>query len=81
MTGSDLIVAAPWIAFAVTLAIVCFLLLRLDRASRSTRRRRIKDASEKDGHHDQQEARCPEKELNRKRWEKVSGSGGDRAGR
>jgi len=63
MTGSDLIVAAPWIAFAVTLAIVCFLLLRLDRASRSTRRHRIEAASEKDDRHDQQEARCPEKNL------------------
>lgn len=34
MTGIDLIVAAPWIAFGVVLAIVCFLLLRSDRAAR-----------------------------------------------
>jgi hypothetical protein len=63
MTGSDLIVVAPWIAFAITLAIVCFLLLRLDRASRSTRRRRTWAAREKNGRHDRQEARCPEKNL------------------
>lgn len=35
MTESDLIVAVPWIAFAAALAIVCTLLLRSGRASRS----------------------------------------------
>lgn len=34
MTGTDLIVAAPWIAFGVVLAIVCFLLLRSNQAAR-----------------------------------------------
>jgi hypothetical protein len=33
MTGIDLIVAAPWIAFAVLLANVCFRLLRSNHAS------------------------------------------------
>ncbi len=77
MTGSDLIVAAPWIAFAVAVAIVCFLLLRSDRASRSgprppsppssdpagpgRARRRMRADRGKDSCHDQQDARCPEK--------------------
>jgi hypothetical protein len=33
MTGIDLIVAAPWIIFAVVLATICVLLLRARRAS------------------------------------------------
>ncbi len=33
MTGSDLIVLAPWIVFAVGLAAICLLLLRSRRAS------------------------------------------------
>ena len=33
MTGTDLIVLAPWIAFAVGLAAICLLLLRSHRAS------------------------------------------------
>ena len=37
MTGTDLIVLAPWIAFAVGLAAICFLLLRSRRASGSQR--------------------------------------------
>ncbi|MGH3263785.1 MAG: hypothetical protein ACRDNS_17535 [Trebonia sp.] len=36
MTGSDLIVLAPWIIFAVCLLVLC---TRLRRAHRSTRRR------------------------------------------
>jgi hypothetical protein len=32
MTGTDLIVLAPWIAFAVGLAAICLLLLRSRRA-------------------------------------------------
>lgn len=34
MTGSDLIVLAPWIAFGLVLAVVYILLLRSRRASR-----------------------------------------------
>jgi hypothetical protein len=34
MTGTDLIVVAPWIAFGVVLAVVCILLLRSNCASR-----------------------------------------------
>lgn len=34
MTGIDLIVVAPWIAFGVVLAIVYFLLLRSNHAAR-----------------------------------------------
>ena len=37
MTGSDLIVLAPWLVFAVGLAVVCLLLLRSNRASGSRR--------------------------------------------
>jgi hypothetical protein len=37
VTGTDLIVLAPWIAFAVGLAAICFLLLRSRRASGSQR--------------------------------------------
>jgi hypothetical protein len=58
MTGSDLIVLAPWLVFAVVLAVICLLLLRSTRASghrssfrtRRSRRRR-----------DHEETRCPEK--------------------
>ena len=35
MTGTDLIVLAPWIAFAVGLAAICLLLLRSHGASGS----------------------------------------------
>jgi hypothetical protein len=35
MTGTDLIVLAPWIAFAVGLATICLLLLRSRSASGS----------------------------------------------
>jgi hypothetical protein len=35
MTGTDLIVLAPWIAFAVGLATICLLLLRSRHASGS----------------------------------------------
>ena len=45
MTGTDLIVLAPWIAFGVGLAAVGLLLLRSRRASRPN----------------PQESRCPEK--------------------
>ena len=37
MTGSDLIVLAPWLVFAVGLAVVCLLLLRSTRAAGSRR--------------------------------------------
>jgi hypothetical protein len=34
MTGTDLIVVAPWIIFAAALTVVCIRLLRARRASR-----------------------------------------------
>ena len=37
MTGADLIVLAPWLVFAVALAVVCLLLLRSTRAPGSRR--------------------------------------------
>jgi hypothetical protein len=42
MTGSDLILVAPWIIFAVCLAVLCARLLRARRAARRppARRRR-----------------------------------------
>ena len=39
MTGSDLIVLAPWIAFAVGLAVVCLVLLRSRGVARPRPRR------------------------------------------
>jgi hypothetical protein len=50
MTGTDLIVAAPWIIFAVGLSMVCIRLLRARRAARPSQRS-----------HNDQETQCPEK--------------------
>ena len=77
MTGTDLIVLAPWIAFAVGLAVICVLLLRSQRASRPPRppspprfpgsARKAPDApgtpagQEPDSRPDPQETRCQEK--------------------
>ena len=64
MTGSDLIVLAPWLVFAVGLAVVCLLLARSTRASgarrsfRSFRARRPARRSRR--RHDPQEMRCRE---------------------
>jgi len=38
MTGSDLIVAAPWIVFSVCLAVLCIRLLRARRSPSAKRR-------------------------------------------
>ena len=54
MTGSDLIVVAPWFVFAVGVAVVCLLLVRSTRASGS--RRSFRDRRR----HDPQETKCPE---------------------
>jgi hypothetical protein len=57
MTGTDLFVLVPWIAFAVGLAAICLLLLRSRHASgpppRARRRRPAPSTPE--------ETRCPEK--------------------
>ncbi len=46
MTGNDLIVAAPWIIFGVSLAVLCIRLLRARRpAQRSSSARRGKTAN------------------------------------
>lgn len=37
MTGSDLIVAAPWIVFGIALLALCIPLIRSHRASRRRR--------------------------------------------
>ena len=66
MTGSDLIVLAPWLVFAVGLAVVCLLLLRSTRASRSRRSFRSfrafrgRRARRPRRRHDPQEMRCRE---------------------
>lgn len=66
MTGSDLIVLAPWLVFAVGLAVVCLLLLRSSRASGSRRSFRTFRASRAwrsrrpRRRHDPQEMRCRE---------------------
>jgi hypothetical protein len=63
MTGSDLIVLAPWLVFAVGLAVVCLLLLRSTRASgsrRSFRAFRARRSRRPRRRHDPQEMRCRE---------------------
>jgi hypothetical protein len=63
MTGSDLIVLAPWLVFAVGLAVVCLLLLRSTRASgsrRSFRMFRARHPRRPRRRHDPQEMRCRE---------------------
>jgi hypothetical protein len=63
MTGSDLIVLAPWLVFAVGLAVVCVLLLRSTRASgsrRSFRAFRARRSRRPRRRHDPQEMRCRE---------------------
>ena len=65
MTGSDLIVLAPWIVFAVGLAAICLLLLRSRRASGPRRRRPSSPPPgspvdrEPGSRANPQEARCP----------------------
>ena len=64
MTGSDLIVLAPWLVFVVALSVVCLLLLRSTRASgprRSLRGRRPRRARRSRRRHDPQEEQCREK--------------------
>jgi hypothetical protein len=68
MTGADLIVLAPWIAFAVGLAVVCVLLLRSQRPTRPPRSPRSAPGastapadSEPDSRPNPQETRCPQK--------------------
>ena len=63
MTGSDLIVLAPWLVFAVGLAVVCLLLLRSTRAPgsrRSFRTFRARRSRRPHRRHDPQEMRCRE---------------------
>ena len=69
MTGTDLIVLAPWIVFIAGLAVICVLLLRSRRASgsrpqrppRSARSARDAPASrELASRPDPQETRCRE---------------------
>jgi hypothetical protein len=55
MTGSDLIVVAPWIIFAAGLSIVCIRLLRARRASG----RHAAKPPPRPSH--PQEAQCPNK--------------------
>jgi hypothetical protein len=58
MTGTDLFVLVPWIAFAVGLAAVGLLLLRSHRASRPRPCGRWRDPSPVCN---QEETRCPQK--------------------
>lgn len=69
MTGTDLIVLAPWVVFAVALATICLLLLRAHRGSgplrsrrarRSRRVRRSRWTCPGPAEVDPQETRCPE---------------------
>ena len=58
MTGTDLIVLAPWIAFAVGLGAICLLLLRSRRASGPRPRSRRPGPPAVSN---PEETRCPEK--------------------
>jgi hypothetical protein len=66
MTGTDLIVLAPWIVFIAGLAVICVLLLRSRRASGSRRQRPPRSARggaagrEPGDRPDSQETRCRE---------------------
>jgi hypothetical protein len=66
MTGTDLIVLAPWIVFIAGLAVICVLLLRSHRASGSRPPRPPRSApgapagQEPAHRQDTQEARCRE---------------------
>jgi hypothetical protein len=66
MTGTDLIVLAPWIVFIAGLAVICVLLLRSRRESGSRSQRPPRSARgaeagrEPDSRPDPQEARCRE---------------------
>jgi hypothetical protein len=67
MTGTDLIVLAPWIAFGAGLAVICLVLLRSHRTSRPRPRRSSRPVQGatanrvRAGCPDPQETRCPEK--------------------
>jgi hypothetical protein len=71
MTGTDLIVLAPWIVFVVGLAVICLVLLRSRRASRPRPRQSPRRSPrpvpgdpadrERPGRPDLRETRCPEK--------------------
>jgi hypothetical protein len=72
MTGIDLILAAPWIIFAIGLATICILLMRSRRAarrpaSRPSRPDRVSPGQElaRDPH--PQEERCPQKNAEARR--------------
>jgi hypothetical protein len=63
MTGADLIVLAPWLVFAVGLAVVCFLLLRSTRTSgarRSLRSRLLRTRLLRSRRRQPLETRCRE---------------------
>jgi hypothetical protein len=66
MTGTDLIVLAPWIVFIAGLAVICVLLLRSRRASGSRSQRPPRSARggaagrEPGDRPDSQETRCRE---------------------
>ena len=66
MTGSDLIVLAPWIVFIAGLAVICVLLLRSHRTSGSRPQRPPRSVPgapagrEPANCEDSQEARCRE---------------------
>jgi hypothetical protein len=69
MTGTDLIVLAPWIVFIAGLAVICVLLLRSRHTSGSRSRRSPRSAPgaetgrEPASRPDPQEARCREKKA------------------
>jgi hypothetical protein len=69
MTGTDLIVLAPWIVFIAGLAVICVLLLRSRRASGSRPQRPPRSARggaagrEPGDRPDSQETRCRENNV------------------
>jgi hypothetical protein len=59
MTGTDLIVAAPWIIFAAALAVVCIRLFRARRASRRHASRRAAAQAQPERCPHPQGTQCP----------------------
>jgi hypothetical protein len=59
MTGTDLIVAAPWIIFAAALTVVCIRLFHARRTSRQQAARRDAAEQQPEGSPHPQGTQCP----------------------
>ena len=61
MTGTDLIVAAPWIIFAAALTVVCIRLVRARHAARQQASQRDSSEPEAERSPQPQGTQCPNK--------------------